>query len=295
MSKSIGRWQKLSRETLDPNVSIVETQPCALSVNLLAYEKEKPKNLIKLLTKSKGFSGVLKFDNDKVKPLCSEEAQNSWSLVAVTLTGIVVALLNIAKDNVKGLLVSMTEGLEFVKHIEESLNVNEELVKARKASIRVGIEVEEKKSKDILEWLGDTAEKIVQSKSNKDGSLDYSHENVLAANTMYRISQTILIYCTEQEEWPRDEEVFEWVSKIIADIFLACFTNLPRVITMKCHYDAIEKRQGSIRTAARILGKSKMIMNILKECQLPNNLDMDSVAYLDKWHALLKCQILQVV
>ncbi|PWA40350.1 hypothetical protein CTI12_AA563350 [Artemisia annua] len=163
------------------------------------------------------------FDNDKVQPLCSEEAQNSWSLVAVTLTANVVALLNIAKDNVKGLLMAC-EG--------------------------------KKNQKTFLNgW-------VIQQTSNKDGSLDYSHENVLAVNTIY---------------------------------ILACFTNLPCVITMKCHHDAIEKRQGSIRTAARILGKSKMILNILKERQLPNNLDMDSMVYLDKWHALLKSQILQVV
>ncbi|PWA67842.1 hypothetical protein CTI12_AA314130 [Artemisia annua] len=273
---------------------------------LHASEKEKPKNLIKLLTKSKGFSGVLKFDNDNVRPLYLEEAQNSWSLVVVTLTTIAIALPNIAKDNIKGLLVSTTEGLEFVKHIEESLNVNEELVKARKASKCVGIEVElyrtwqqsdlkkmarkGKTSKEILQWLGDRAATIVESKSNKDGGRDYSDENVLAANSMYRISRTIQIHCNEQEEWPTDEEVFEWVSKIIADIFLACFTNLPRVITMKCHHDAIEKRQDSIRTAARILGKSKVIMNILKGRQLPN-IDMDSMAYLDKWHTLPKSHI----
>ncbi|PWA61416.1 hypothetical protein CTI12_AA371220 [Artemisia annua] len=264
------------------------------SINRLlhASEKEKPKNLIKLLTKSKGFRGVLK---------------RSPKFLESGSSDVTVALPNIAKDNVKGLLVSMTEGLEFVKHIEESLNINEELVKARKASTRVGIEVElyltwlqfdlkkmahkGKTSKDILQWLGDRAAKIVQSKSNKDGSIDHSNENVLAANSMYRISQTILIHCsTEQEEWPTDEEVFEWVSKIIADIFLACFTYLPRVITLKCHHDAIEKRQDSIRTAARILGKSKVIMNILKGHQLPN-LDMDSMAYLDKWHALPKSQM----
>ena len=95
----------------------------------------------------------------------------------MTLTAIAVALPNIAKDNVKGLLVSTTEGLEFVKHIEESLNVNEELVTERKASRCVGREVElyrtwlradlrkkarkGKTSKDILQWLGDRAAKIV--------------------------------------------------------------------------------------------------------------------------------------
>ncbi|PWA58857.1 hypothetical protein CTI12_AA396100 [Artemisia annua] len=153
----------------------------------------------------KGGTLLLSNFNDKVPPLYSEEAQNSWSLVAVTLTAVVVALPNIAKDSAKGLLVSMTEGLKIVKHIEESLNVNEELVKARQAS-------------------------------------------------------------------------------------RPCFTNLPHVITMKCHHDAIEKRQGSIRTAARILGKSKEILDILKKRQLPN-LDMDSMAYLDKWRTLPKSQI----
>ena len=63
---------------------------------------------------------------------------------------------------------------------------------------------------------------------------------------------------------------------------------------MKCHHDAIEKRQDSIRTAARILGKSKVIMNILKGRQLPN-LDMDSMAYLDKWHALPKSQLPKIL
>ena len=49
------------------------------SINRLlhATKKEKPKNLIKLLTKCKGFSGVLEFDNAKVQSLYSEEAQNS--------------------------------------------------------------------------------------------------------------------------------------------------------------------------------------------------------------------------
>ncbi|KAL6513851.1 hypothetical protein OROHE_019307 [Orobanche hederae] len=56
-------------------------------------------------------------------------------------------------------------------------------------------------------------------------------------------------------------------------------------------WNAIEKRGESIRTAAQILGKSKKILNILEERQLPE-LDLYSMAYIDKWHALSKRWIL---
>ncbi|KAJ0872917.1 hypothetical protein HanRHA438_Chr11g0529181 [Helianthus annuus] len=86
---------------------------------------------------------------------------------------------------------------------------------------------------------------------------------------MYRISETVLLYCNEKENWPHDEELFEWISTIIADLLLACFTNLERVIKMKCHHHAIEKRGDNIRIAAQLLGKSKNILKILKARQLP--------------------------
>nr|KAJ0228304.1 hypothetical protein LSAT_V11C100019280 [Lactuca sativa] len=106
---------------------------------------------------------------------------------------------------------------------------------------------------------------------------------------MYRISQTVLFHYNEQENWPTDKELFELISTIIADLLCACFTNLPRVITMRCHDDAIEKREDSIRTAAQLLGRSKKILGMLKRRQLPN-IDMESMGYIDKWHALPKTQ-----
>ncbi|CAH1442195.1 unnamed protein product [Lactuca virosa] len=270
-------------------------------------EKKESRNLMKLLEKSTGFNGVVEFDNEQVPPLHLEETQNCWSLVAVTLTAIALALPKIATCHVKGLLSSMREGLQFVRHMEESLNANGELVKARKAARRVWTDVEVyckwlqidlqknarngKTSKEILQWLGDEAAKIViQFNIRKNVSLDHSLRKFIAASSMYRISQTILLHCNEQENWPTDEALFEFISTIIADLLCACFTSLPRVITTNCHEDAIEKREESIRIAAQLLGRSKKILKLLKKRQLPN-IDMESMGYIDKWHALSKSQI----
>ncbi|KAL4560301.1 hypothetical protein LXL04_032451 [Taraxacum kok-saghyz] len=218
-------------------------------------EEKEPKKLMKLLVKSTGYNGVLEFDNEQVPPLHPEEIQNCWSLVAVTLTAISLSLPNISNGHIKGLLASMNEGLQFVRHIEESLNANDDLVNARKAARHVWTDVEVdykwlqidlqkkahkgKTSQQVLQWLGDEAVKIViQFKTRKNVSLD-SLRKFIAASSIYRINQTILLHCNEKEKWPTDEELFEFISTMIADLLCACFTNLPHVITMKCHEDAI--------------------------------------------------------
>ncbi|PWA89015.1 hypothetical protein CTI12_AA064360 [Artemisia annua] len=270
-------------------------------------EKKEPRNLIKLLKKSTGFQGVLEFTNDQVPPLHSEETKNSWSLVVMTLTAIFVALPNTAGDHGEGLIASMREGLRIVRTIEECLNIDSDLVKTRKAARRVWTEVEVyrkwlqidlqkkahdgKTTKEILEWLRDEAVKIViQFKSCKTRRIDDSRYKFIAASSMYRVSQSILIHCNELENWPTDGKVLEWISNMIADILCACFTNLPRVIKMMCHHDAIEKREDSVRSAAQLLGRSRNVLKILNIRQLPN-MDVDSMAYISKWHALPKSDI----
>ncbi|GJV75441.1 hypothetical protein Tco_1507025 [Tanacetum coccineum] len=62
---------------------------------------------------------------------------------------------------------------------------------------------------------------------------------------------------------------------------------------MMCHHDTIEKREDSVRSAAQLLGKSRKILKILNTRQLPN-LDVDSMADIGKWHALLKSEIANV-
>ncbi|GJY25297.1 hypothetical protein Tco_0400023, partial [Tanacetum coccineum] len=279
------------------------------SINQLLSKSEKnePGNLIKLLKKSTGFKGVLEFDNDQVPHLHSEETKKSWSLVVVTLTAIVVALPNTANDHCEGLIASMREGLQIVRNIEECLNADSDLVKTRRAARRVWTQVEVyrkwlqidlqkkahdgKTSKEILEWLTDEAVKIViQFKSCKKRRIDDSHYKFIVASSMYRVSETILIHCGELENWPIDGQLLEWISNMIADILCACFTNLPCVIKMMCHHDAIEKREDSVRSAAQLLGRSRKILEILDTRQLPN-IDVDSMADIGKWHALPKSEI----
>nr|XP_043609037.1 uncharacterized protein LOC122580955 [Erigeron canadensis] len=280
------------------------------SINRLLQESENyvPSNLIKLLQKSEGFSGVIEFVDDEVPTLLNEEeTRYCWSLETVTLTSFAIAIPNIDDGNLKALLASMKEGLEFSRHIEESLNTNGDLVKARKAAKRIWPEIELYRrwlktnlqknackgctSKEIIQHLADEAEKVVkQVKSCKKGSLDDSMYKYIAANSMYRTSQTILRYCDAQENWPTDEELFQRISTMIADILCACFTNLPRVITLKCHHKAMEKRIESIWSAAQLLGRSKQILKILEARQLPN-LDLHSRVYLHMWHSFPKSQI----
>nr|GEW75194.1 hypothetical protein CTI12_AA304820 [Tanacetum cinerariifolium] len=272
-------------------------------------EKNKPGNLIKLLKKSTGFKGILEFDNDQVPPLHSEETKFSWSLVVVTLTAIVIALPNTADNHSEGLIASMREGLQILRNIEECLNVDSDLVrtrraKTRRAARRVWTQVEVyrkwlqidlqkkardgKTSKEILERLRDEAIKIViDFKSCRKRRMDDSHYKFIVASSMYRVSQTILIHCSELENWPIDGQLLEWISNMIADILCACFTNLPCVIKKMCHHDAIEKKEDSVRSAAQLLGRSRKILEILNTRRLPN-LDVDSMADIGKWHGLPK-------
>ncbi|KAJ0736121.1 hypothetical protein HanPI659440_Chr11g0439991 [Helianthus annuus] len=145
---------------------------------LVASEEKVPRNLTMLLEKSTGFTGVTEFNNDRVQALYPEEIYNCWSLVVVTLASTVIALPNISNVRLKGLLASISEGLLIVRHIEECLNTDGDMVKSSKPATRVWTEVEiyrswlkidlqkkaqkGKTSKEILKWLGDEAENTVK-------------------------------------------------------------------------------------------------------------------------------------
>lgn len=100
---------------------------------------------------------------------------------------------------------------------------------------------------------------------------------VIAANSMHRTSQTLLLGSLERNELT-DERLFEQLSVMIAEVFAACLTNLPRVITMKCYCSSIVKREESVKIAARLLGETEEILEILQQLQLPS---------LDEWRVIL--------
>ncbi|KAJ9554755.1 hypothetical protein OSB04_009369 [Centaurea solstitialis] len=273
------------------------------SVNRLIRraEKQQPIHLMKLLEESKSFEGVGKFNNHLVPPLSSQEFLDCWSLPLVTLTTIAISLPNIKSDAVDNLLSSVSEGLVYVKLVEESLNATEDYVCIQKAAETLWLEVEVyhkwlgntlQKSVSqlnpawqILQWFKDTAKNMVTEVEKTDIGGGYDDDSIyqsISANSMYRITETMLSYHTNIEEVSQ-EELFEQLSSMISDILAACLTNLPQVIAIKCHTSAIENREASVHAAAQLLGETMQIINSLEDRELPS-LNPDEMAFIDKWH-----------
>ncbi|KAI3523304.1 hypothetical protein L1887_01365 [Cichorium endivia] len=277
------------------------------SVNHLMQkaEKQQPQNLMKLLSTSRGFEGVEKFDSCRVGSVVLEEYLNCWSLPLVTLTSITMSLPNIQKKKVDCLVGGMSEGLVYVKLVEKNLDAIDDHVSIQKAAQSLWVEVEvyhkwlghrvsKPKSRvntpgQILQWLRDTAKDMFDKVENTDirGRNDNSKYRSICANSMYRITETILLsYNTNIDELSQ-EELFEKLSSMIADILAACLTNLAHVIAMKCHTSAIEKREASVQAAAQLLGETTQIINNLQIRELPS-LNPDELAFIDKWRAYLE-------
>ncbi|GJX34454.1 hypothetical protein Tco_0246011 [Tanacetum coccineum] len=272
------------------------------SMNSFILKAEKVQNidLLKLLETSTSFDGVEKFDTVQIQPLHSVKLVNSWSLAIVTLTCIDVALRRIPKDVVENLVKSVGDGLSYTHLVEESLNVSSEYVNIRKAIINLWHEVENnckwlkntlskndfegKTTLEILNWFAGKSKAIVIkiNKSFNGKMMEKVPEELIAANSMYRIAQTILLRDQSNTEPLSIEQLFAHLNGMIADILSACLTNIPRVITMKCHESMIEKREASVKVAAKLLGKTTKILERLETLELPS-MDDDKMAYIDEW------------
>ncbi|GKB95107.1 hypothetical protein Tco_0981244 [Tanacetum coccineum] len=268
---------------------------------IIKAEKEQNSGLLELLEKSTGFDGVEKFDTDQIQLRYSVELVNSWSLPIVTLACIAVALPRIPKDRVKHLVKSVAEGLSYTHLVEESLNISSEYVNTRKATITLWHEVENNckwlkislsenafegmTATEILNWFADKAEEIViQINTHSNGIMMENNipKELIAANSMYRIARTILHRDQSSTEPLSKKQLFALLNGMIADILSACFTNIPQVITMKCHESVIEKREASVKAAAKLLGKTTKIIERLETVELPS-MDDDKMAYIDEW------------
>ncbi|CAI9289904.1 unnamed protein product [Lactuca saligna] len=270
-------------------------------------EKQQPKNLMKLLAKSGGFGGVATFDSDYVPPLLLEEYVNCWSLPLVTLTTIAMSLPNIQQDTVYSLLSGVSEGLVYVALVEKTLNATDNHVSIQEAAKTLWREVEVYNNwlgnklpkynpevntpRQILQWLRDTAKSMVIKVESTDirSQNDNSKYSSICANSMYRITETILISChVNIYHEASQEELFEVLSSMIADILAACLTNLPQVILMKCHTSAIEKREVNVHVAAQLLGQTTRIISSLQDREHPP-LNPDDFPFIDRELANGQC------
>ncbi|PWA62604.1 Pentatricopeptide repeat-containing protein [Artemisia annua] len=271
-----------------------------------AGKKQMPNNLlIQLLHKSTGFEGVESFDSDQIQPLSTAEIIHCWSLPVVTLTCIAIAFPNIRKDLVDCLINSVGEGLLYTRLVEESLNNAHESVNVQKLTKNLWSEVDVnsrwleislkgntykgKTTKEIVNLLNDKAkEVVVEIQNNVDEEvIENSRHKIIVANSMYRITETLMLknrYIIEQN---REDTLFDILSVMIAGILSACLTNIPQVIMMKCQESVIEKREASVEAAAELLGNAKEIINIIQMRELPG-MDPNRMKSIEEWRNYLK-------
>ncbi|XP_052208806.1 uncharacterized protein LOC127812458 isoform X2 [Diospyros lotus] len=134
--------------------------------------------------------------------------------------------------------------------VEKNANSKEDLVNIRDAAemIWLGVDLyqkgldidlqkialEAKTSRETLERLSNMARNIF-AKTERNANVRFKDNrfnwptNAIAANTMYRISQTMLLNWEESNK-QTDKGLFEQSSLEIADILGACLTNLPHII-----------------------------------------------------------------
>ncbi|GJV26765.1 hypothetical protein Tco_1383213 [Tanacetum coccineum] len=266
-------------------------------------EKQKPNNLMKLLSKSSGFEGVEKFDDDRVQKLSSKEYLDCWSLPVVTLTAIVRSLPNIQKHIADtNFLKSVSEAFKYVRLVEESLNATSDYVSIQKAAKTLWLEVEiyhkwlghelndsansEVSIRDILQWFSNKAKDIVTkvgSTESGGGACDDSISSSICANSMYRITETIMLSYQANINQVSQENLFARLSSIISDIVAACLINLPQAIALKCQSSEIEKREANVRAAAKLLGETTQIIH-----KLPSLNNPDAFHFIHKWRDYLR-------
>ncbi|KAL0456933.1 UNVERIFIED_CONTAM: hypothetical protein Slati_1032500 [Sesamum latifolium] len=270
---------------------------------------QRSNSLLQFLSQSHSFNGVIAFDSNQVPSVHYREPPNC------STGGDTDKQTAIRRESVDGLLSNIRRGLSYAKLIEKCLYNSGDLANIRKAAeIWTEVELhrkwqgvdlgklsrESENSKKSLENLATVAVKtVLDFKRKTGGCLMMSNplnwpDNIVSANSMYRISQTILSIYNQSDhhddQQQADQHLFQLLSDMIADILSACLTNLSRVITIKCHHNAIEERERSVGEAALLLGETEDILELLWRRELPISSDSEQAAYIDGWRSVMELE-----
>ncbi|KAL1568215.1 hypothetical protein AAHA92_03611 [Salvia divinorum] len=277
---------------------------------LEASRRKKPTNLIEFIRDS-NFKGVAEFDSHLVPSIHGKEPKNCWSLAVFTLASIAIALPHVERRKVDQLVEDVSDGLFLVKIVEESFYSNEEWKNVRKAAdfwLRVDlfrkwqeidlaeISANSPNFKHALRRLARESRTVASGlKTDVPDCPMFNPANwkprIIAANSMYRISTTVLNGCDEENAVRDGEELFDCLRRMIADVLAACLTNLGRVIEKKCQLKEIGERERSVRQAAVLLGRSEEIVSFVGCDDLPPRLSDHGAAYVDEWRSGMMMEI----
>ncbi|CAA2996430.1 Hypothetical predicted protein [Olea europaea subsp. europaea] len=278
-------------------------------LSVVSEGRRQPTQLRDLLHELTDFNSLAEFDSSQIPSVLPLEPPNCWKLPVVILSCILIAIPNIDNEKVESLLNCVRKGMAYVSLVDEVLGKKLDLKKVSEAADATWLDVdllgrwqgedlrnmaiEGKTTKEILEKLCVIANKYVIEFKTKGNIVSENLElsiKVIAANSMYRISRTLLLLYNGISE-PTEEEIFKHIFILIANIIGACLTNIPQVITMNFRCIALEKREKSVCRAARILGETEEILEVLQKHDLPD-LTPDKLLNIDEWRISMEEKIL---
>ncbi|PHT45555.1 hypothetical protein CQW23_14713 [Capsicum baccatum] len=190
---------------------------------------------MEFLQKLTDFRGVGKFDIDQF-----QEPPIGWKVPIVTLTTIATTIPNVDHKIVDSLLLSVSQGLNYVSFIEDVLGTNENSEKGKRAADVAWLELYL-----YRRWLDQDLQKMaLQGKTTKEILQNFAN---IAQNYVAQL---------------KDEN-----TKVVAAncILGACFIDMPYAITKKCSASAIEKREENVQHAIHLLGEAEEIIKSLQQ------------------------------
>ncbi|XP_019149836.1 PREDICTED: uncharacterized protein LOC109146636 [Ipomoea nil] len=268
---------------------------------------QQPKQLLKLLEKmTANFNGVTKFDSNNDISRYPQVLPNCWKLPVITLTSIVIALLDSGVKEVENLLSSVSQGLKYVSIVDEILDTGGGLFKrVRDAADEAWSDLhlygkflnkdlsqmgckKGNTPNDVLIELYEIARAYIGKNVELDKDCSRWPKKVIAAYSMQRISNSVWAEKVE------NEKLLEHIYVMIGDILGACLTNLPEAVTRKCSSVSIEKREETVQEMAHIIGETEEILKLLQNHPPPVNLESKKRIDIDEWRRSLMGMSLSV-